>query len=85
MKTLGLKLISAFVGLPAKLSILGLRFWHKISEPLLGEQCRFYPSCSVYTREAIEKRGFIRGWFIGLKRLGRCHPFSKGGVDKVPE
>lgn len=46
--------------------------------------CRFYPTCSEYTRQAIEKYGFIKGVWLGLKRICRCHPFNKGGYDPVP-
>ena len=46
--------------------------------------CRFYPTCSQYTYQAIDKYGVIKGCFLGLKRLVRCHPFAKGGYDPVP-
>ncbi|MBP7811244.1 MAG: membrane protein insertion efficiency factor YidD [Candidatus Moranbacteria bacterium] len=49
-----------------------------------GRICRFHPSCSQYTLEAIEKRGVARGFLIGLKRVGRCHPWNGGGYDPVP-
>ncbi|MFB0564845.1 MAG: membrane protein insertion efficiency factor YidD [Candidatus Aminicenantaceae bacterium] len=52
--------------------------------PLLGRHCRFYPSCSVYTYEAIKKHGFFKGAFLGGRRLLKCHPFNPGGVDLVP-
>lgn len=52
--------------------------------PLFGHNCRFYPSCSTYTYQAIRKFGFIKGTFLGSKRLLKCHPFHPGGVDPVP-
>jgi len=52
--------------------------------PFLGNSCRYYPTCSVYTDEAIRKYGFLKGSFLGGKRLLRCHPFHAGGVDPVP-
>ncbi|HRH31513.1 MAG TPA: membrane protein insertion efficiency factor YidD [Candidatus Paceibacterota bacterium] len=52
---------------------------------LLGVECRFYPSCSEYAREAFEKHGFIRGFRLSVKRVGKCHPWGGSGVDEVPK
>jgi len=52
---------------------------------LIGRQCRFYPSCSHYTQEAIEKHGLIRGLQLGGRRILKCHPWHDGGVDLVPD
>jgi putative membrane protein insertion efficiency factor len=52
--------------------------------PLLGNHCRFYPSCSDYAREAVERHGVVRGGWLALRRLGRCHPYHEGGFDPVP-
>lgn len=61
-----------------------LRAYKRFLSPLLPASCRFYPTCSVYAMEAIEKYGALRGGWLALKRIGKCHPFHKGGVDLVP-
>lgn len=52
---------------------------------LLGSGCRFTPTCSVYTREAVDRFGVLKGLKLGVKRFGKCHPFSQGHFDPVPE
>jgi putative membrane protein insertion efficiency factor len=61
-----------------------LRFYRYAISPLLGRNCRFYPSCSEYAQEAVQKYGLLRGGWLALKRLGRCHPWHPGGMDPVP-
>ncbi|HEX4152931.1 MAG TPA: membrane protein insertion efficiency factor YidD [Steroidobacteraceae bacterium] len=61
-----------------------IRLYQWTLSPLLGPRCRFHPSCSHYTYEAIERHGAVRGIWLGLKRLLRCHPFVEGGYDPVP-
>ena len=53
--------------------------------PLLGSHCRFYPTCSSYAKQAIIEHGALRGSWLALRRLGRCHPWHEGGVDPVPD
>jgi putative membrane protein insertion efficiency factor len=62
-----------------------IRTYQLTLSPLLGPRCRFYPSCSRYTLEAIETHGALRGTWLGAKRICRCHPFHEGGFDPVPE
>jgi putative membrane protein insertion efficiency factor len=65
--------------------ILLLRGYKLAISPLLGQRCRFYPSCSEYTMQAIDRFGVIRGGWLGAKRIGRCHPLHEGGLDPVPD
>ena len=61
-----------------------LRAYQLLISPLLGQRCRFYPSCSQYALEAVTRYGSLRGSALALKRLARCHPFNAGGYDPVP-
>lgn len=67
------------------LLLLIIRIYKKFISPLLPRACRFYPTCSEYTYEAIEKHGPFKGIYLGARRILRCHPFNKGGYDPVPE
>ncbi len=70
---------------PMKGAILWLlRGYKRFVSPLLPPSCRFEPTCSVYMVEAIEKKGLLRGVWLGVRRLLRCHPFCAGGFDPVP-
>jgi putative membrane protein insertion efficiency factor len=65
--------------------LLGLiRGYQVVLSPVFGSSCRYYPSCSQYTYEAVEKYGPVRGIWMGVKRISRCHPFTRGGYDPVP-
>jgi uncharacterized protein len=67
------------------LFILPIRFYQIAISPLLGQRCRFYPTCSQYAVESIEKHGVLRGSWLALRRLVKCHPGNPGGVDLVPD
>jgi hypothetical protein len=67
-----------------KVFIFLLAGYKRLISPLLPSACRFYPTCSQYMSEAIELHGAGKGIWLGLKRLGRCHPFHEGGTDLVP-
>lgn len=69
--------------LPKSLLIGLVKGYKYLISPLLPPSCRFYPTCSTYTIEAIEKYGAMRGTLLGLARILRCHPFCRGGYDPV--
>jgi putative membrane protein insertion efficiency factor len=62
-----------------------IKLYRYFISPLLGDRCRFYPSCSSYSLEALQLHGAVIGSYLTLKRLLRCHPFHEGGIDPVPE
>jgi uncharacterized protein len=61
-----------------------IRLYQWMLSPLLGPHCRFHPSCSHYALEAIQRFGILHGGWLTVKRLGRCHPWNRGGIDPVP-
>jgi putative membrane protein insertion efficiency factor len=61
-----------------------IRLYQWTLSPLLGPACRFYPSCSEYALESISRFGVLRGGWLALRRIGRCHPWHPGGFDPVP-
>lgn len=68
----------------ARILIGLIAIYRVVLSPILGGRCRFDPSCSVYTSEAIVRHGALKGTWLGLRRLLRCHPFHRGGYDPVP-
>jgi uncharacterized protein len=58
--------------------------YQKLLSPMLPRSCRFYPSCSEYAKQAIQKYGVVKGGWLALKRIARCHPGNPGGLDPVP-
>jgi len=70
---------------PAGWLLVGLlTVYRRFISPLLGQRCRFYPSCSAYALEAVQVHGALRGSWLAVRRLSRCHPFHAGGIDPVP-
>ena len=67
-----------------RLLIALIRGYQVAISPWLGRNCRFHPTCSQYTLEAIERHGALKGLWLGLRRVLRCHPFHPGGHDPVP-
>ncbi len=63
---------------------LPVRFYRTVLSPLLGANCRFQPTCSSYAMEALETHGALRGGWLALRRILRCHPFGGSGFDPVP-
>jgi putative membrane protein insertion efficiency factor len=73
-----------FRDLPRRIVMLPIRGYQKFISPALPPSCRFSPSCSQYTLEAVSKYGALKGIWLGVRRLIRCHPFNPGGYDPVP-
>ena len=67
------------------LFILPIRFYKLLISPLIGQNCRFQPTCSTYTMRAIQEWGALRGSWLGMKRISRCHPWGDSGYDPVPK
>jgi len=67
-----------------RIALALIQFYQLAISPALPPTCRFVPSCSEYTYQAIAKYGFWKGTWMGLRRLSRCHPFNPGGYDPVP-
>jgi putative membrane protein insertion efficiency factor len=66
--------------------LMGLiKIYQWVLSPLVGPNCRYYPSCSCYAHQALERHGVLRGGWLGIKRIARCHPWHPGGYDPVPD
>ncbi|ADE56828.1 MULTISPECIES: membrane protein insertion efficiency factor YidD [Aminobacterium] len=68
-----------------EIAVTAIRFYQKWISPMLGKNCRFYPTCSQYTLEAIEMHGILIGSWLGLIRIMKCGPWHPGGYDPVPD
>jgi len=69
----------------ARVMVAPIRAYQRIVSPLLGARCRFSPSCSEYAASALLRHGPLRGAYLAVRRLLRCHPWNAGGIDEVPE
>lgn len=74
-----------FLLLPRNLCILLLVMYRAVISPLYGDVCRYHPSCSAYALQAFQQRGVVLGLWFGIRRILRCHPWAKGGIDDVPQ
>ncbi len=72
------------VRLPSLLLVALFRVWQLLVSPTYGDVCRFYPSCSAYGVESVRTHGALRGGWLAVRRVARCHPWNPGGVDPVP-
>jgi putative membrane protein insertion efficiency factor len=68
----------------ARVLLLLIGIYRRFISPMLGPRCRFEPSCSAYALEAVRVHGALRGSWLAVRRIGRCHPFNRGGFDPVP-
>lgn len=68
-----------------RLLILIISCYQTVLSPFLGNVCRFYPSCSSYAQQAISEHGVLKGSYLAIRRLAKCHPWHEGGIDPVPD
>ena len=67
------------------LLLIPIKLYQWLISPLLGSNCRFQPTCSQYAYDSIKEHGLFKGFMLGIKRIGRCHPWHEGGFDPVPK
>jgi putative membrane protein insertion efficiency factor len=72
------------MNLVSRVLIVPIRVWQLTISQILPPTCRYSPSCSVYTIEALQRHGPVKGLWLGIKRIGRCHPWGSSGYDPVP-
>ena len=72
-------------GLAARFLVGAIRVYQAVGSPIFGKHCRFHPTCSHYGVEAIQRHGALRGSWLTMRRLAKCHPFGSGGWDPVPD
>ena len=77
------KIFKFILYIPRKIEIKMIEFYQKHISSAFGKRCIYYPTCSEYTKQAVDKYGIIKGNVLGLFRIIRCNPFAKGGVDKL--
>ncbi len=77
------KMLKVLISIPSVILIGLIRIYQKLSPIKIVPTCRFYPTCSQYFVEALQKYGLIKGSYLGIKRILRCHPYNKGGYDPL--
>lgn len=70
---------------PRNIGVALLVAYRTVISPIYGDVCRYYPSCSYYTLQAVQQHGLIKGSWLGARRILRCHPWAEGGIDDIPE
>ncbi len=75
------KIFNKIILLPRRILVRLIKFYQVAISPRIGSHCKYYPTCSEYTRQAVDKYGIIKGSLLGIIRILKCNPFSKGGVD----
>ena len=69
----------------ARIAALPVHAYRLVLSPLLGQNCRYHPTCSAYALEALERHGAVKGSWLAMRRITRCHPWGGSGIDNVPD